>query len=151
VVVIGKSRFVIGDGGRRDRKRRSQQRKGICARVSLGHRGLIAALVAAAALFAPATAGAKTSLIAQATAKMHSANAAEEKLGIIPFKSGTKFTISCASFGANIKCTEHSGPEQCVKGRPWVLLTDIFPVIDNKVGQSVSYGLVFTSNYCRVH
>ncbi|HEY1777872.1 MAG TPA: hypothetical protein VGG41_17085 [Solirubrobacteraceae bacterium] len=110
----------------------------------------LAATIAAAALLLPVAAGAQDSLIAQATAGMRVATASEEKLRIIPFKVGTKFTISCARLGSSeIKCTEHSGPERCVNGKPWALLTDIFPIIKNKVGKSLSYGLVYTAEYCK--
>jgi hypothetical protein len=110
---------------------------------------LLAAGVVAALLLVPATAVAKLSLIAQAQRNVRVETASDEAHGIIPFKRGTKFTIKCAFDGKNILCREHSGPERCIDGRPWILLSDIFPIIHGRVGESLNYGLVPTDNYCR--
>jgi hypothetical protein len=121
-------------------------------RGSLAVCGLAAGL-AAVSFAAPAEATAnKQSLIAEAKVNMHRETASDESHHIIPYKTGTQFVVTCR-FGAdrNIHCSEHTGPERCIKGRPWVLLSDIFPVIDGRVGQSLAYGLVPTDNYCRAH
>jgi hypothetical protein len=104
----------------------------------------------AVAFAAPATATSKPALIAQAKVIMQKETAIDEKDRIIPYKAGTKFVITCA-FGpdGNIHCSEHAGPERCVNGRPWIVLSDIFPVIKGRVGESLAYGLVPTDNYCR--
>ena len=110
-----------------------------------------AASLTTVALVAPATAAAKESLLSQAKASMAVETASDESHHIIPFRAGTKFTVSCGFRGVNIACSEHTGAEKCVGGRPWYLLSDIFPVIDGKVGESLAYGLTVTSNYCRAH
>jgi hypothetical protein len=110
--------------------------------------GSLAATIAAAALVTPAQAASKAALLAQAKAGMVREDASAEKHHTIPFKAGTKFTISCRFQGVNILCTEHSGPEQCVKGKPWILLSDLFPVINGKVGESLTYDLTWTAHYC---
>ncbi len=113
--------------------------------------GLVAC-IATMAFAAPAGATSKPALIAQAKVAMQKETASDEADRIIPYKAGTKFLITCA-FGpdGNIHCNEHSGPEKCVKGKPWLLLSDIFPIVNGRVGESLDYGLVPTSNYCRGH
>jgi hypothetical protein len=112
--------------------------------------GGLAACLAAAAFVAPAGAAATPTLIAQAKAGMQREDVTAEAHHTIPFKSGTKFTIACGFHGRNVLlCTEHAGPEQCINGRPWVLLSDLFPVIKGRVGRSLTFGLTVTSNYCR--
>jgi hypothetical protein len=106
--------------------------------------------IAAVVFAAPAGATSKPKLIAQAKMIMHKETASDEADRIIPYKVGTKFVVAC-KFGpdGNIHCNEHTGQERCVKGRPWLTLSDIFPVIDGRVGGSLAYGLVATDNYCR--
>jgi hypothetical protein len=113
--------------------------------------GLVAC-IAAMAFAAPAGATSKPTLIAQAKVIMQQETASDESDHIIPYKAGTKFLVTCA-FGpdGNIHCNEHTGPEQCVKGKPWILLSDIFPIIKGRVGGSLDYGLVPAYNYCRGH
>jgi hypothetical protein len=111
--------------------------------------GALAASLAAAALAVPAEAATKPALIAQAVAGVQRTDVIEEAHHTIPFKSGTKFTITCGFQGENILCNEHAGPEQCVKGRPWILLSDLFPVIKGRVGESLTFGLTVTSHYCQ--
>jgi hypothetical protein len=141
------SRDSIGRGGR-TRERHPWPRKAGRARSSLAL-GALAASLATATLVAPAAAATKPALLAQAKAGVQQTNAIEEKHHTIPFKSGTKFTISCGFQGEDILCTEHAGPEQCVKGRPWSLLSDLFPVIKGRVGESLTFGLTVTTNYCK--
>jgi hypothetical protein len=144
------SRFELVTRGRNRRIRAwNAHRQNALRGRSLALCGL-SAYVAAFAFAAPAGATSKPALIAQAKVVMQKETAFDESHRIIPFKVGTKFVISC-SFGPdrNIHCTEHTGPERCVNGRPWVLLSDIFPVIDGKVGSSLAYGLVPTDNYCK--
>jgi hypothetical protein len=117
-------------------------------RSGLAVRGLAAGL-AAAAVVAPAVAAAKPTLIAQAAAGMQREDVAAEAHHTIPFKSGTRFTIACGFRGQNILCTEHAGPTRCIKGRPWIMLSDLFPVINGRVGLSLTFGLTVTSNYCK--
>lgn len=75
---------------------------------------------------------------------------AAEKHHTIPFKSGTKFTVNCALKGSTaILCSEHAGPEKCVNGKPWILVSDLFAVIKGKVGQSITVGLSVTSVSCK--
>ena len=111
--------------------------------------GGVAAFLAAAAVVAPAEATPAPTLIAQAKAGMQREDARAEAHHTIPFKSGTKFTIACAFQRQDLLCTEHAGPERCINGRPWILLSDLFPVIKGRVGQSLTFGLTVTSNYCR--
>jgi hypothetical protein len=139
-------RDSIGDGAR-TRERHPGPRKAGRARGSLAL-GALAASLAAATLVSPAAAATKPVLLAQAKAGVQQTNTIEEKHHTIPFKSGTKFTISCAFQGDDILCTEHTGPEQCVKGRPWSLLSDVFPVIKGRVGESLTFGLTVTTHYC---
>jgi hypothetical protein len=143
----------IGRRGKRTRERQPGRRNIGRGRSSLAVRGLaggLAASLAAAALVAPAQATTKPALIAQAKAGMQRSNVTAEAHHAIPFKSGTKFTIACGFRGQNILCTEHAGPERCIKGRPWVLISDLFPVIHGRVGESLTYGLLtVTSNYCK--
>jgi hypothetical protein len=108
----------------------------------------LAAALAAAALTTSAEATSNSALFAQAKAGMQREDAAAEKHHTIPFKSGTKFTINCGFKGVNILCTEHAGPEKCVKGKPWILLSDLFPVIKGRVGESLTYDLTWTAHYC---
>jgi hypothetical protein len=140
-----KSRLAIGERRRRIRKRQLNvgRRRGLLTA------RLLPAGVAAALLLVPATAGAELSLIGQAQRNVRIETAFDESHGIIPFKHGTKFTIACSFDGKNIRCTEHSGPERCINGRPWILLIDIFPIIKGHVGESLNYGLVQTDNYCK--
>jgi hypothetical protein len=141
----------IGRLGERTRERQPGRRNVGRGRSSLAVRGLaggLAASLAAAALVATAEAATKPALIAQAKAGMQRSDVTAEAHHTIPFKSGTKFTIACGFQGQNILCTEHAGPERCIKGRPWVLISDLFPVIKGRVGESLTYGLLVTSNYC---
>ena len=135
--------------GERTRERRPGPRKaGRRGRSSLAICGF-AACLAAAAVVAPAEAAATPTLIAQAKAGMQREDVTAEAHHTIPFKSGTKFTIACAFRRQDLLCTEHAGPERCINGRPWILLSDLFPVIKGRVGQSLTFGLTVTSNYCR--
>jgi hypothetical protein len=116
------------------------------------HRGAvrgIVAILAAAALVAPAAAGAKPSLLAQAKAAVRQTNAQEETHHLIPFKRNTKFTITCRYQGTNVLCMEHAGPERCVNGKPWISLSDLFPIIKGRLGESLTYGLTLTTVYCK--
>jgi hypothetical protein len=137
---------VTSRGSRWVRAQHALARRGRGALAVFG----LAACIAMAAFTAPATATSKQTLIGQAKVIMGKETAADEAHHIIPYKAGTKFVVACA-FGpdGNIHCNEHAGPERCVKGRPWITLSDIFPVIDGSVGQSLAYGLVPTDNYCR--
>lgn len=139
---------LIARGGSRWVDRRRPQRG---SRRGLGPLAVcgLAACIAAVAFAAPAGATSKQTLIAQAKVIMRKETAFDELHHIIPYKASTKFVVTCA-FGAdgNIHCSEHTGPERCVNGRPWILLSDIFPVIDGRVGASLAYGLVPTDNYC---
>jgi hypothetical protein len=128
------------------RERQSGQRRVRRGTRSLAVRGL-AATVAAAALVAPAAAAAGPSLIAQAKAAVQRQNALDEARHIIPFKRGTKFTITCAIKGDNVLCKEHAGPEQCINGRPWILLSDEFVIVGHQI-RGGTLGLVLTYNYC---
>lgn len=143
--------LVTRGGSRRPRASRVQLRGSGRARGPLAVCGLVAC-VGAVAFAAPAAATSKQTLIAQAKVIMQKETASDETDRIIPYKSGTKFVVTCA-FGpdGNIHCREHTGPERCIKGKPWITLSDIFPVIDGRVGQSLAYGLVPTDNYCRTH
>jgi hypothetical protein len=121
----------------------------------LAVRGLAAGLAAAAfvapaatALVSPAAAATKPSLLVQAAAAVVQTDAKEEADHTIPFKKGTKFAITCTARGTNIACSEHSGPERCVNKQPWILLTDVFPVINGRLGESLTYGLTWTYLYC---
>lgn len=127
----------------RDARRRRRGALAVCG---------LAACVGAIAFAAPAGATSKPALIAQAKVVLAQETTFDETHGIIPFKKGTKFVVAC-SFGpdGNIHCTEHAGPERCVNGKPWLLLSDIFPVIHGRVGGSLAYGLVPTDNYCKGH
>jgi hypothetical protein len=107
------------------------------------------ASLAAAALVVPAEAASKPALLAQAKAGMQREDVTAEAHHTIPFKPGTKFTIACGFRGQDILCTEHVGPEQCVKGKPWILVSDLFAVIKGRVGESVTVGLSVTSDYCK--
>ena len=81
---------------------------------------------------------------------MQKETAFDESHHIVDFKRGTKFVIDCGfEKDGNIHCNEYTGPQRCVNGKPWILLSDIFPVIHGKVGQSLEYGLTITDNYCR--
>ena len=137
----------IGRAGGQPRERLSRRRKAV--------RGLAASLAAATlvspaafAFVSPAAAATKASLFAQAVAAMHQTDATEEAHNTIPFKRGTKFTVACAVRGTNVLCTEHSGPERCVSSKPWILLTDVFPIIKGRLGESLTYGLSWTYLYC---
>jgi hypothetical protein len=140
---------TLGRIRRRGERRPGPRKAGRRGRSSLAVCGL-AACLAAAAVVAPAEAATTPTLIAQAKAGMQREDATAEAHHTIPFKSGTKFTIGCGFHGQNVVlCTEHAGPERCINGRPWVLLSDLFPVIKGRVGQSLTFGLTVTSNYCR--
>jgi hypothetical protein len=112
---------------------------------------LIVAGFAAAALVVPVAATAQPSLVAQAKAAVQKANASEEALHTIPFKRGTSFTITCAIVdqGHNVLCTEHAGPQTCVKNQPWISLSDDFPIIKGRLGSSTIIGLDLTYTYCK--
>lgn len=137
--------------GRRagNREQRLGQRGAISGRCGLAVVGGLAAGVATAAFLTPAFAASKPALLAKAKVAMRQTNAQEEAKHLIPFKPGTNFTVTCGYRGVNILCTEHTGPERCVKGKPWILLSDLFPVIHGRLGESLTYGLTPTSNYCR--
>ena len=139
---------TLGRIRRRGERRPGPRKAGRRGRSSLAVRGLAAGLVAAAVV-APAEAATTPTLLAQAKAGMQREDATAEAHHTIPFKSGTKFTIACAFQRQDILCTEHAGPERCINGRPWVLLSDLFAVIKARVGQSLTFGLTVTSNYCR--
>lgn len=115
-----------------------------------GLTSLAVALLAVATVIAPAQAASKHALLAQATVRMQKENASAEAHREIPFKPGAKFEITCeVRFGVDVLCTEHVGPETCVKGRPWVLITDLFPIIHGRIGQSLNERLSPTLNYCK--
>jgi len=139
---------AISSGGKRTRERHAAPLKAGRARSSLAL-GALAASLAAAAFVVPAEAATKPALLAEAKAGVQKTDVIEEKNHTIPFKSGTKFMITCGFQGENILCTEHAGPEQCVKGRPWILLSDLFPVIKGRVGESLTFGVTVTTNYCK--
>lgn len=103
----------------------------------------IAALVPAAA-----TATSNAKLISEAKLSMRVETKAEEKQHLIPYKQSAVFTVSCRNARGHVLCREHSGPERCVKGKPWRQLSDIYPVIKGRVGDSLTGGLVVTSVYC---
>ena len=145
----------IGRVGAKTRARQPGRRKASHGRSSLAVRGLAATLAAAAvvspavAFVSPAAAATKSSLLAQGKAAMLQTNATEESHHTIPFKRGTNFTIACALQGTNVVlCREHSGPERCVGSRPWILLTDLFPIIHGRLGESLTAGLTWTYDYC---
>jgi hypothetical protein len=146
------TRDSITRGGGQTRERQPGPRKAGRVRSSLAVGALaasVAGVLAATALVAPAGATTKPALLAEAVAGMQQTNALEETRKTIPFKPGTKFTITCAFQNkADIRCNEHAGPEQCSKGKPWDLLSDVFPVIHGRVGKSLTLGLVVTSTYC---
>jgi hypothetical protein len=105
----------------------------------------IAALVPAAA-----TATSKSKLISEAKASMAAETKAEEKDRIIPYKQSAVFTVNCSVSRGHVLCREHVGPKRCVNGKPWMELSDIFPVIKGRVGLSLTDGaLVVTSVYCK--
>ncbi len=145
--MVAATRDSRGRGGEQTRERGPGPRR------TRGRRsfavGALAVSLSAAALVVPAAAATKSALLAQAAAGVQKTNVLEEARHLIPFKSGTKFTITCAFQGDDIRCTEHAGPEQCVKGKPWILLSDLFPVIHGRVGESLTFGLTVTTNYCK--
>jgi hypothetical protein len=112
---------------------------------------VLAASLTTIALAIPATAGATSNakLISQAKLAMRVETASDEKNRIISDKPSTKFTVNCSITGARILCSEHSGPEACVKGKPWMKLSDLFPIIKGRVGESLAYGLTITDVYCK--
>ena len=146
----------IGLAGGQRRERRPGQRKAGRGRSSLAVRGLAASLAAAAfvspaasAFVSPAAAATKASILAQAAAAVKQTDATEEAHKTIPFKRGTNFAIACGVRSADeVLCTEHSGPERCVNSKPWILLSDEFPIIKGKLGESLTYGLTWTYIYC---
>jgi hypothetical protein len=104
----------------------------------------IAALVPAAA-----TATSNAKLISEAKTAMTTETKAEEKLHILRYKQSAVFTDSCSVAQERVLCREHSGPESCVNGKPWTEISDIFPVIKGRVGESLTDGaLIVTSVYC---
>jgi hypothetical protein len=110
----------------------------------------LAATLAVAALAAPVAAAATPSLTAQGVAAVQRENAFDEAHHVIPFKRGTKFTIACAVKGQDVLCREHAGPERCINGRPWILLTEEFPILGHKIGRTLlPFGLQQTDEYCR--
>ncbi len=144
-----------GRAGGPPRERRPAQRKAGRGHSSLAVRGLAASLAAAvilapaAAVFvSPAAAATNSSLLVQAKAAVLQTDATEEAHKTIPFKRGTKFTVACGVRGTNVLCTEHSGPERCVNNHPWIQLTDVFPIIKGRLGESLTYGLSWTYLYC---
>jgi hypothetical protein len=136
------SRFM-SSGGERLRTRQAGQWKS-----SRGPRVLcvLAAGLTTIALAVPATAGAtsKAKLISEAKLSMR-----VEKDHIISFAPGAKFVVGCSVTGARILCTEHTGPEACVKSKYWTKLSDLFPIIKGRVGESLAYGLTITDVYCK--
>jgi hypothetical protein len=115
-----------------------------------GLSSLAVAVLTMAAVVTPAQAASKQKLVAQAKVTMQKENAAAEKRHQIPFKPGTKFTITCAiRYGVDILCSEHVGAEKCVKGQPWVLITDLFPILHGRLGESLNERLSPTLNYCK--
>jgi hypothetical protein len=154
-VTVATSSTAIGGGGALTCDHRPGQRSSHRGRGSLAVRGLAASLAATAvvapALFAfvsPAAAATNASLLAQAKVAMQQTDAIEEAHRTIPFKKGTSFTIACGVRGTNVLCTEHSGPERCVNNKPWIMLTDEFPIIKGKLGESLTFGLTWTYIYC---
>jgi len=111
---------------------------------------LAVAFIAVATVVAPAQAASKQALVAQAKVTVQKEDVTAEKNHSIPFKPGTKFTITCGlRFGVDILCTEHAGPETCVKGRPWLLISDLFPILHGRLGTSLTERLTPTLNYCK--
>ena len=104
----------------------------------------IAALVPAAA-----TANSNAKLISEGKLAMRVETKQEEKEHLIPFKQSAVFIIGCKVHGNRVLCSEHSGPEKCVKGKPWMDISDLFPVIKGRIGESLNFGLTVTSIYCR--
>ena len=138
---------IASGGGRRMRERQPGQRDAGRRHGSLASRGIAAGL-AAAALVAPAAAGAKPSLVAQAKATMQRQDTRGEARHKIPFKRGTNFTIACRVRGQYILCREHAGPGRCTSGRPWVALSESWPIVHGRLGLSTSNGLTVTLVYC---
>jgi hypothetical protein len=103
----------------------------------------IAALVPAAA-----TATSNAKLISEAKVSMRLETKAEEKHHLIPYRQSTAFTISCSKDLDHIRCTEHTGPASCVKGKRLTKLTDIYAVIKGRVGVSLIGGLIVSTVYC---
>jgi len=138
-----------GRGHMSERRRKSGRvRSSLAVRVFAAS---LAATVVSPAVFAfvsPAAAATSQSLLVQAKAAVQQTDATEEAHKTIPFKRGTNFTITCGVRGTNVLCTEHSGPERCVNNKPWIMLTDEFPIIKGKLGESLTYGLTWTYIYC---
>jgi hypothetical protein len=113
--------------------------------------GCLVAGFSAAALVLPVVATAQPSLLAQAKTAVQKANASEEAHHTIPFKRGTDFAITCsiADRHHNVLCTEHAGPEACIKNQPWISLSDDFPIIDGRLGSSTIIELDLTYTYCK--
>jgi hypothetical protein len=104
----------------------------------------IAALVPAAA-----TASSNAKLISEGKLAMRVETKQEEKQHLIPFKQSAVFVVGCKVNGDRVLCTEHSGPEKCVKGKPWTNISDLFPVIKGRIGESLNFGLTVTNIYCK--
>ena len=132
-------RRLIGGG---NVVRNSQPARLLCAlAVSFAS---IAALVPAVA-----TATSNAKLISEAKAGMAVETKAEEKEHILRYKQSTVFTVNCSVARGRVLCREHAGPQRCVKGKPWTQISDIFPVIKGRVGESLTDGaLIVTSIYC---
>jgi hypothetical protein len=110
----------------------------------------LAASFAAIALLLPAaaTATSKSKLISEAKLSMRVETKSYETNHLIPYSQSATFIVNCAITGNRILCREHHGPEQCVNGKPWTQLSDIFPVIKGRVGLSLDGGLTTSSVYC---
>jgi hypothetical protein len=149
LVTVAPSSTTPGGGRERESGQRSRRRG------SFAVRGFAASL-AAATFVAPAAfpfvyqaeAATTATLLAQAKVAVQQTDAVEEAHRTIPFKKGTSFTIACGVRGTNVLCTEHSGPERCVNDKPWIMLTDEFPILKGKLGESLTFGLRWTYIYC---
>lgn len=137
--------------GRRTHKRQIGHRS--VARGSRAPRLLCSLALSFAAIAfvvpAAATATSKSKLISEAKYSMHVETRTEEKQHLVPFNKSAVFTVGCKVTGDRVLCSEHSGPQTCVKGsKPVTELSDIFPVIKGKVGESLNFGLTVSSVYC---
>ena len=106
----------------------------------------IAALVPAAA-----TATSRAKLISEAKLSMRVETKQEEKQHLIPYGKSAVFVVSCKVNGDRVLCDEHTGAEKCVNHKAWTEISDIFPVIKGRVGESLNFGLTISKVYCPKH